>query len=284
MAINLSSIIKQWQDSMNTTNAANEARYQDILKVYGNTGGQSMMDLVSQLGQSDLRSVDVGEKQAQAKARQSLISRGLGNTTASAAAMRDVSNTAELARQEVSENQLEKQMNVLSGKAAMMGNRTDAGPDAGLFASLIQASANQANIDPQTGNATGLNTRSGGYSTIGSINSVNSLLDAWVNQTKNTGGGGGGGSSSSSSSTSGSSSGGYGGGYLSDIAKLREERAAAKARTAAALAARGTSYVTPSGSAESEFVRTFLISHGRNPTAAEYQAAGFTSGGAGTGF
>ncbi len=199
MAVNIDSLIKQWQQSMTDANAANESRYQDILGLYGDTGGVSMMDLVSQLGQGDMRAVNTGEKQAKALAEQNLIGRGLGNTTARAAEMRNVQNAAEIARQGVGEQTLEKQLGVMGAQAQMMGNRTDQGPDAGLFAQLIQQASAQTNpnVDATTGRATGLGGRS--------VTSIPGNLDwafdydtmSWNNQASAGGGGGGGGGGSS---------------------------------------------------------------------------------------
>jgi hypothetical protein len=269
MAINLAAIMKQWQDSMNQTNAANEARYQDILGTYGDTGGVSIMDLVSQLGQTDLRNVDISEAQAKAKAQQSLISRGLGNTTARAGEMRNISNMAEMARQEVGESQLEKQMNVLGAKAQMMGNRTDQGPNAGLFASLMQAAANQATttgVDPQTGRQTGLG---GGYSSIGSVNEVNSRLDAWANSGlsgRSSGGGGGGGGGTSVYNTApvtgsrSSSEMRYGGKtYYEAVHGLPAGTEAARAAQKS-----GSISIAPSGSLAAEAQRQQIAATGQN--------------------
>ena len=120
----LQDIIKQMQASQEKANLVNEQRYRDILGTFEN------------LGQAGRARIQQQTAQRQSAATQGLISRGLGNTTITAAAERGIASDAELQRQ-----QLEETVSVQ--KAGVMERRTDTGPDLGMFASLLQTAAQQ---------------------------------------------------------------------------------------------------------------------------------------------
>jgi len=138
-------LIQQFQLSQEQANKVNEQRYKDILKLYEN------------LGQAGRTRIERETAQSQAQATQGLISRGLGNTTITSAVQRGISEESELARQQLEET-------VALQRAGVMERRTDAGPDTGLYASLLQAAAGQA-----TGGQATVRTSGGGMSAGGSL-------------------------------------------------------------------------------------------------------------------
>lgn len=138
----MSSIISMWQDAQAAANKANEARFTDIMGMYGGEG-QSMWDISSQFGQGQRRRISQGMTQAQGQAEQDLISRGLGGTTVRSAVRRGIRSSAEDATQDLEDRLARQRMDIIGGRAGVTERRTDAGPDAGLFASMMAGAANQ---------------------------------------------------------------------------------------------------------------------------------------------
>ena len=118
-------IIKTMQAAQTKANTANEARYQEVLGQFSNLGKAGRTRITQQT------------EQAQAQATQNLTSRGLGNTTITSAVSRGIAGDAELQRQQLDES-------VAVRKAGVMERKTDAGPDLGMFANLLQQSGQQA--------------------------------------------------------------------------------------------------------------------------------------------
>lgn len=149
-------------------NAANEQRYQDILKGLKSTrqtvGGlfDQSAQQIGGIGDAARQRIDMGATRGRAQADQDLINRGLGNTTVRSAVMRGVGEDAERLNQELDERLSlmrggllerragaeERMGNVLAGT---MNSRSDVGPDLGLFAQLMsQQAAGAAQSQPQT--------------------------------------------------------------------------------------------------------------------------------------
>ncbi len=116
---NLGSIIKQMQASQAKANAANEARFKEAMGEFEN------------LGKAGTARIEQQTAQRQAQATQNLTSRGLGSTTITSAVSRGIASDAELQQQQLQES-------VSVQKAGLLERRTDAGPDLGLFANLLQ--------------------------------------------------------------------------------------------------------------------------------------------------
>ena len=120
--LDFQSVLKQMQQAQAQANQANEQRYSQILGLY---------DTVGQAGRTR-----IGQQtaQAQAKGTQDLTSRGLGNTTITSAVSRGIANDAEQQTQQLNEG-------LAMQKAGVMERRSDTGPDLGMYANLLQASA-----------------------------------------------------------------------------------------------------------------------------------------------
>jgi len=115
----LQDIIAQFQAAQDKANQANELRYQQALGQFEN------------LGKAGQARIEQQTTQRQAEATQNLTSRGLGNTTITSAVSQGIADAGEQQRQQLDES-------VASQKAGLIERRTDAGPDAGLFASMLQ--------------------------------------------------------------------------------------------------------------------------------------------------
>ena len=115
-------IIKQMQAAQEKANLLNKQRYRQIL---GQFEG---------LGTAGRARIEQQTTQRQAETTQSLTSRGLGNTTITAAASRGIASDAELQRQQLDES-------VAMQKAGVMERRSDVGPDLSMFANLLQSAS-----------------------------------------------------------------------------------------------------------------------------------------------
>lgn len=117
-------IIAQMQAAQEKANLVNEQRYQKILGTFEN------------LGKAGRARIEQQTTQRQAAATQSLTSRGLGGTTITSAVERGIAGEAETQVQQLEEG-------IAVQKAGVMERRTDAGPDLGMFASLLQMAGQQ---------------------------------------------------------------------------------------------------------------------------------------------
>ena len=169
-------ILKKIQEQQDAAKTANEGRYQDILKLYEGQGTQAKADIAKAGGET------------KAGTTQSLISRGLGNTSVLDAMNQ---NTDAL----TSANQARVGESVAMNKAGVMERRTDAYPDMGLYVGLLNSLGKSQGQQGPTGQL------GGGYGGRGGG-----------------GGAGGGGSSTGSSFLKAAYSGGGGGGSAQEPA------------------------------------------------------------------
>ena len=162
--IDFNSIFQQIMDAQKTANVANVQRYNEILSSLGTLGQQvdtrftEAAGQLAQLGEAGRTRIKTGATKSIAASEQDLISRGLGTSTIRMTAQRGIMSDAERARQELeeglaaqraglSERRAGAEMQIGGMKAGVMERRTDAGPDLGLFASLIQAAAASEKAD-----------------------------------------------------------------------------------------------------------------------------------------
>ena len=191
-------------------NEANEKRYTELLTHLesltgqvtgaGGTYGQAQALLENVGNEARLRIAETSGKSS-AQIEQDLISRGLGNSTMRANLQRAVTSDTNRALSAQAESEAAQKAGLLTQRAGAeislggmragaIEGRTDAGPDLGMFASLLQAAA--ANEKSQA-------------------KLVDSTWGGRQNQPIMGGGGGGGGGGLSPSSGGG---GGGGGGYV----------------------------------------------------------------------
>lgn len=157
-----SAILQSYAQLQKQANAANDSRYQAILKTQGQSNnmvrglyGQAN-SLLNNLGASEKQDIETGRQKSIGTQEQDLISRGLGNSTIRSSAMRGI-NTDATREQTRLENQVAQQRSGLltqqAGAEQQMGNflsdmmerRTDQGPDMGLYTNLLaQAAQSQA--------------------------------------------------------------------------------------------------------------------------------------------
>ncbi|MCC7407394.1 MAG: hypothetical protein IT442_04940 [Phycisphaeraceae bacterium] len=215
---NYQAILDTYKKLQDAANAANETRYQDILKTISTTrdtvGGyyDQVGSLIANIGQTDRDRILQNETKNLASTEQDLISRGLGNTTIRVGARKDVQNQAEQQQQALSESLAQQQASNVVNRAnfeerigSLLTNvqqaRTDQGPDLNTMAQLLtQLGAGQgaqAAADKKIVN-TRVNTAS-----------FNAPIQSPSQQLAGGSGGGGGGLGSS---TGGFGSGGGGGG------------------------------------------------------------------------
>lgn len=155
----------------NAANAANEARYNQILGGYGDqkAGYQKrqddIMSMLANNGVQEKADIEQSGRDRQGAAAQDLVSRGLSATTIGSQTARgiDRSTNADLGR--AAERQRAQQANVQAGLSAdtlgvdanklnFMERKTDNGPDFGSYASLISSLA-ASNANPGAPGAVG---------------------------------------------------------------------------------------------------------------------------------
>lgn len=152
------SIMQIFQNMQELANQANEQRYQDILGVIGQTQESvrgtydEIGGLLANLGESSRENIQRQEERGKAQSYQSLINRGLGGSTIKDAMERRIGEQADIAEGQLDESLRAQQAGVLqqlagaeermgSFLAQMMEARTDQGPPADLYSSLLQQQA-----------------------------------------------------------------------------------------------------------------------------------------------
>lgn len=137
-----SDAIGQFQQKMDQANQANEARYRDILGGY-QSRYQRAMDMLNGLGQQEAKDINELYDNQAATQRQSLIGRGLGNSTVldTMLAGSDRERNADLGRlnDRVRQQALNTDASMTGDTLQFMERRNDQPPDMGLLASLMQS-------------------------------------------------------------------------------------------------------------------------------------------------
>lgn len=137
----LSDLISEYQKAHDKANAANEARYRDILAGYQDRYSRSMANLAG-MGEQEAKDIDEAAKHRAAALRQSLVARGLSNSTV----MDNLEQGVERERvndmgrlQERLRNQMIGFDTSLSGDTlGFMERREDTGPDLNQLLQLSQ--------------------------------------------------------------------------------------------------------------------------------------------------
>ncbi len=156
--INIADIIKQLEQAQKSANDANLKRYAEGLAEL--TGGrQSMRDYYSQaqsliqdIGKTAIDDVNRGSARLAGSTRQDLISSGLSSSTVLGSMMRGVEEQRQRGQQSVREGiagqqaglsreQAQAEMGASGGISGFIADRYDTGPDAAMYANLIQQAA-----------------------------------------------------------------------------------------------------------------------------------------------
>jgi hypothetical protein len=135
----LADLMGQYQTATNQANAANSKRYKQGLGKL-----QGAYDLVNQTGATQVNDINRRATEQSAKAQQSLISRGLGNSTVVHTIQAGIDREANNARIAAGESKNRQLADISGQQAGFIERRNDTPPDTGLLTNLIQnASANQ---------------------------------------------------------------------------------------------------------------------------------------------
>jgi hypothetical protein len=181
-AINYDDLIAQLQQRQDRANNANRRRYQQLLDTIDQTSETALgsyneaMGLVDTLGHASRRDIDRGAQRTAATADQDLITRGLGNTTIRSSVQRGVEDDRAMNQLRLQESLAAQRAGLLTQRAGLevdlgslmaqaIEGRYDDGPDLGLYAQLLQASAAAGNQQP-------INASVGGGSSTGGMPSL----------------------------------------------------------------------------------------------------------------
>lgn len=205
MALNIEDLLKQLQDQYTAANTAGLERYQNLMRGVNDAGSRiaatyndafANLKGLGESAKSDIRQQTIRNKAASS---QDLMSRGLGNTTITATNNRGIEDDAARQEQAVNENLAQQRSNLdISRAGSQMGvanlwsnallSRQDQGPDASLYANLIQSLA--ANGGGNGGGGFGGGGGGRSYNFVGGVpHGGNSAINMG-----SVGGGGGGGS------------------------------------------------------------------------------------------
>lgn len=166
----LQSLMDQITESQKKANAANEKRYADLIQNLTNLSQQIVgeggtfsqaQNLINTIGQAAQTQIQEQAAKAQGQSEQDLVSRGLGATSIRESAKRGIMSDKTKALQAQAESEAAQKANLLTQKAGFqlnlgsllsnaMQNRTDQGPDLGLYSSLLQAAAAESTANQPT--------------------------------------------------------------------------------------------------------------------------------------
>lgn len=222
-AFSISGLMQQLQSQQDAANAANDKRYNQSLSNQATQHGaaegmynQANADIAN-IGQAGGQRIDLNAQKAAAMGQQSLVGRGLGNTTIRDSVARGYADDAELQHQGLDEQVGREKAGLLTQQAGyenqyanqlsgVYESRNDVAPNTDLYAGLIQqAMAGQTNAanKPTTTNYVGSDGRS--------YNSPGAALASSHSGGSSGGGMGGGGIVNKPSSSVGGGGGGGGG-------------------------------------------------------------------------
>lgn len=139
-AFDFTALINMWKTAQADANAANEARYTQLLQMYGNTP-TSMVDMINQYGTAAKNRISTNMQTGQAQAASDLAARGLNIPGVTRSVQRGLRSDAETQMLSVGEAQNRQMAGAMGGKLLTVANKTDQAPDASMFSSLLQAAA-----------------------------------------------------------------------------------------------------------------------------------------------
>lgn len=138
------SLVEQFQAAQEAANAANEARFQQGLRLF-----EEQQRLAASMGAQEAQDIRAGAAQTQARGQQDLVSRGLGNTTAVLAPRIAAQREADAGLGRLRDRQTQRRLGIIGDKIGFIERREDTGPDFGLLAQLMQAQG-QGSVVPQS--------------------------------------------------------------------------------------------------------------------------------------
>jgi hypothetical protein len=153
----LTQLVEMLEQAQQTANEMNQQRLTRLVGEYNPETEQYEGGMFGQFGQTAREDVSRSATEQAARSRQSLISRGLGNTTILDTMRRGVEEDRLRALRDIEER-------VTQSRAGVIEGVTDAGPNMGTTAQLIQQLASVPDTDRQVtvGPTTGVTTSGGG--------------------------------------------------------------------------------------------------------------------------
>lgn len=153
--INFNSIMNQIQAAQKAANTANEQRYQQLLgtisglQTTNNGTYNQILQSLAGTGAAERTQLARSTAKRKGSALQSLISRGLGNTTIRNAVLNSIGQNQQFGLQQIAGQQARQKASALQSQAAsnqsitaMQANaiqsRNDVGPNLSMYASLLQ--------------------------------------------------------------------------------------------------------------------------------------------------
>lgn len=144
---NTASIISDYEAKYNTARQANESRYQDILNQYRSRYDRAMQNLEG-AGTQQRADLNTQYDALGSRTGQDLVSRGLAGTTIAPSMQAGVERERAGARGRLDETLLNQRLqtdaNLSADTLSFMERRTDAYPDANLYARMLEMAQPQA--------------------------------------------------------------------------------------------------------------------------------------------
>lgn len=141
MAFDINQFLQMYQQQQDKANAANEKRYQDILGTIG-SGRKEEMGLLEGMGTASKNKAFLDTRENIGGDTQSLIDRGLFNTTVLDSMKRNRQTDLQNTYQSIDESTRSAKANAVRGYTEMLSGaqerRTDQGPNLGMLAQLLQ--------------------------------------------------------------------------------------------------------------------------------------------------
>jgi hypothetical protein len=135
-------VISQYQDALNKSNAANERRYQDILAGKWALLQKQLADMQG-LGQQEITDTNLGFDAQKADVLQSMVDRGLSNTTVQNTMQSGVDERRQHEINRINERlkreQIELERGLQNDMMGFMERKTENGPDLSQMLALLQA-------------------------------------------------------------------------------------------------------------------------------------------------
>ena len=157
-SINFQDVIGKFEKAQADANAANEARYTQLIAALQDLMGRSagtyddILKNIESTGGVARQRVERDTAKMIGRSEQDLISRGLGNTTIRSSVQRGIRSDAEFANQAIDEQLTTQRANALQSRigddirttgmfADAIERRNDIGPDLGQYAALLSQAA-----------------------------------------------------------------------------------------------------------------------------------------------
>ena len=135
-------LVNSYQDALNSANAANEQRYNDILSGYDSLHNRAM-GAISQQGRQAASDIQENYRQVGANNYNRLVQRGFGNSSLVGSSQlgiaREQNRDMNRLRESLARQQVAADVGITQGKMGVMERRNDVGPDQNQLLNVMQA-------------------------------------------------------------------------------------------------------------------------------------------------